>query len=270
MKKIILHADDYGRSPNISKSIYQCIKAKTINSISIIVSEKIYGLNYLKKIKVKKRLHLNLTDFSQKLSKKSFLYDLSFIDLLLLPLFPRYNQKKKIIEKEIDRQIKIYQKISKEKKIFLDGHQHIHMIPWIFDLIYQKRVKFNISSMRIPDEKFIINIEDIIKLSILKNIIKFFIIKILIFFSSHKIKKINYDYKFFGIIYSGYQNIKYIHKLLNLKSNKKLKNKIEILLHPGFASKSEKNLFKKSFFEYYSSVKRIKEFNLTLSLKKFL
>ena len=41
MKKIILHADDYGRSPNISKSIYQCIKAKTINSISIIVSEKI-------------------------------------------------------------------------------------------------------------------------------------------------------------------------------------------------------------------------------------
>ena len=115
MKKIILHADDYGRSPNISKSIYQCIKAKTINSISIIVSEKIYGLNYLKKIKVKKRLHLNLTDFSQKLSKNSFPYDLSFIDLLLLPLFPKYNQKKKIIEKEIDRQIKIYKTISKKR-----------------------------------------------------------------------------------------------------------------------------------------------------------
>ena len=70
MTKIILHADDFGRSPNISKSIYICIKKKIVSSISIIVSEKIHGIKYLNKTKVNKRLHLNLTDFSQNYSKK--------------------------------------------------------------------------------------------------------------------------------------------------------------------------------------------------------
>jgi hypothetical protein len=63
---MVCNADDFGRSPNISKTIYACIKKKTILSISIIVSEKIYGLKYLRKINVSKRLHLNLTDFSEK------------------------------------------------------------------------------------------------------------------------------------------------------------------------------------------------------------
>ena len=35
---------------------------------------------------------------------------------------------------------------------------------WIFNLIYKKRIKFNISSIQIPDEKFIFNIEDIVRL----------------------------------------------------------------------------------------------------------
>ena len=55
MNKVIFHADDYGRSPNISKTIYECIKRKKIKSISIIVTEKIYGLKYLKKNKSSKK-----------------------------------------------------------------------------------------------------------------------------------------------------------------------------------------------------------------------
>ena len=49
INNVIFHADDYGRSPNISKTIYECIKKKKIKSISIIVTEKTYGLKYLKK-----------------------------------------------------------------------------------------------------------------------------------------------------------------------------------------------------------------------------
>ena len=60
----------------------------------------------------------------------------------------------------------------------------------------------------------------------------------------------------FGIIYSGYQNIKYI-KLLNLKSKEKLKNEIELLLHPGFALKSEKNYLKVFRILFFSKRKRI-------------
>ena len=43
-------------------------KAKTINSISIIVLKKLW-IKLFKKIKVKKRLHLNLTDFRKSFKK---------------------------------------------------------------------------------------------------------------------------------------------------------------------------------------------------------
>ena len=157
-----------------------------------------------------------------------------------------------------------------KKKIFIDGHQHVHLIPWIFDLIYKKRSNLKIYNFRVPDEKFIINFEDLLKVSILRNVIKFIVIKILIYLSSEKIKKISYNYKFFGIIYSGYQNVKYIKKIINLNKKYYSKNKIELLLHPGFSIKKEKKIFKKNFFNYYSSLHRIKEFNLTLSLKKLI
>ena len=100
MNKVIFHADDYGRSPNISKSIYSCIKKKTIKSISIIVTEKIHGLKYLKKTKVQKRLHLNLTDFSEKQSKKHYIYNLSFLSLILMPILPNFKIKKKELKRK--------------------------------------------------------------------------------------------------------------------------------------------------------------------------
>ena len=100
INNVIFHADDYGRSPNISKTIYECIKKKKIKSISIIVTEKIYGLKYLKKIKVKKRLHLNLTDFSEKQSKKNYIYNLSFLSLILMPILPNFKIKKKKLKKK--------------------------------------------------------------------------------------------------------------------------------------------------------------------------
>jgi chitin disaccharide deacetylase len=250
VSKIILHADDFGRSLNISKSIYKCILAKKISSISIIVSEKIYGLNLLKKIKVNKRFHLNLTDFSKKKSNKNFIYNSSFLSLMIMPLLPDYINKRKFIEREIIRQLEQYKNKIQSKDIFIDGHQHVHMIPWIFDIIFNIRKKYNITKVRIPNEKFIIVNKDFFNLQIIKNIFKFILIKFLILISNKKISKINYNYSFFGLIYSGHQNKEYLKKILDYQK-KNLKKKIEILLHPGFATKKEKNLFKKNFFDYY-------------------
>ena len=79
MKNFFFHADDFGRSRNISKSINILIKKKIITSVSIIVSEKIHGLKYLQKKNINKRLHLNLTDFSNKKKTDKFIYSLSFL-----------------------------------------------------------------------------------------------------------------------------------------------------------------------------------------------
>ncbi len=261
MNNFFFHADDFGRSPNISKTIYACIKKKTISSISIIVSEKIYGLNYLRKINISKRLHLNLTDFSEKKSNKDFIYNLSFLYLSLMPFLPNFKINKKKVENEILRQIKLYKKCIKKDEIFLDGHQHVHMIPWVFNIIFNLRKKNNIVSIRIPDEIFAINIFDLLKLSILKNLFKCFIIKFFIYISKSKIDKIKYNYNFFGVIYSGLQNDKSLKKIILLSKKKTNKKKIEILLHPGYANSKERKLFKKSFFEYFISQDRKKESN---------
>ena len=265
MKNFFFHADDYGRSPNISKTIYACIKKKTISSISLIVSEKIYGLEYLAKVNVLKRLHLNLTDFSEKKSKENFIYNLSFIQLLLMPFLPNFQINKKKVENEILRQIKIYKKFLNKDEVFLDGHQHVHMIPWIFNLIFNLRKKNKIVNIRIPNEIFVISIFDLLRFNILKNIFKYFVIKIFIYISKKKISKIKYNYNFFGIIYSGLQNKKSLNKVILLNKKKNSFKKLEILLHPGYASLNEKKLFKKSFFEYYISRDRRKEFSMTKS-----
>ena len=262
MSKIIFHADDFGRSPNISQKLYMLIKNKKITSISIIVSEKIYGLSLIKKSNVSKRLHLNLTDFSIKKTRQDYIYNFSFFKLLILPILPGFKINKKKIEKEIIRQIKIYKKKINQKSIFLDGHQHVHMIPWIFNLIFNLRKKYNIKNIRIPDEPFILNFSEILNLNLIINLIKYFLLKFLIILSKKKISKVNYKFNFFGIIYSGIYNKKYLSKIIKIIDKNKSKNKTEILVHPSFALSKERNLFKKNFFKYYKSFHRKKEYKL--------
>ena len=144
----------------------------------------------------------------------------------------------------------------------MDGHQHVHMIPWIFNLIFNLRKKYNIKSIRIPDEPFVLNFYDILNLNLLINVIKYFLIKFLIILLKKKISKIHYKYNFFGIIYSGIYNQKYLSKIIKFINKNKSKNKTEILVHPSFALSNENNLFKSSFFKYYKSFQRKKEFKL--------
>ena len=265
MKNFFFHADDFGRSRNISKSINILIKKKIITSVSIIVSEKIYGLDYLKKYNIHKRLHLNLTDFSNKKKSNKFIYNLSFLKLCFLPFLPNFDDNKKKLREEILRQINLYKKKINKKNIFIDGHQHVQMIPWIFNILYDLKTKHNITNMRIPNEKFKLNNLNILKFAICKNIIKLLLIKIFIFINRNKIKKIRYKYNFFGIIYSGVQSEKSLKNAILDYQNTKKSNKLEILIHPGYASLKEKKLFKSSFFKYYFSKNRKKEFKLIKS-----
>ena len=72
MNKIYFHADDYGRSKQISNNIINCIKKGNINSVSVMVSYLPYiyhkKLKNIKNINIK--LHLNLTELPSKKIKK--------------------------------------------------------------------------------------------------------------------------------------------------------------------------------------------------------
>lgn len=266
MVNFFFHADDYGRSKLISKNIANCIEANIISSISIIVSDKIFGLDYIKKKKIRKRLHLNLTDFPPNVNgmmDKKY----SFVGLLLSPLLGNFQKKKFDITQEVIRQINIFKSNFDLKSIEIDSHQHVHMIPWIFNILYDLKDKYQINFIRIPDEKILCYQSLITNFKFLFNFLKLFLIKFFIIINYKKIKTLNNKIHFNGIIFSSCPNDKIIKKII--EKSKNLKFKSEILLHPGFSSESEKGQFEKFFFRFYSSPLRKKEYQFCLNLKKY-
>lgn len=263
--KYYFHADDYGRSKLISDKILHCLKYGNINSVSVMMGFDDNSHIKIKKIKKKVnfKLHLNLTEKNKLNNFKNY----SFLKLLFLPIFFGFKKNKNIICNEIKKQIIEFKKLYKLTVVKLDSHEHVHMIPWIFDLIINDLNNFNIREIRIPDEKFFISSKiHIFKKSYLINLaklvlIKFFSLRAKIKIKNKKIKIL----KFTGLVYSGIQELLSIK--LGVKKNYDKYSDIEILIHPGFTNKAEINFFNQKYFDYYSSIERRKEFNLCLSNK---
>lgn len=129
MKKNIV-IDDFGRTPQVSKNILNVINdVPSIHEVSVMVGFVKTSIHEeLKKNKIETSLHLNLTD---NISIKKINKNLSFIDLLFLS-----KKRRKFVYKEIDNQIQIYQKLYNLKYITVNGHEHIHSVPWIYKYLY--------------------------------------------------------------------------------------------------------------------------------------
>ena len=267
MNKVYFHADDFGRSSQISSSIINCIKKGNINSVSVMVSYLPYiyhkKLKNLKNVNIK--LHLNLTELPRKNLKK--INDLSFLKLVFLK-----SKNKKIIYNEIENQIKRYKKLYKLKSIQIDGHEHVQMIPWIFNFIKKLKKKYNITEVRISNEKLLFpRIYDLFSLSYFRNLLACILLKFFNYFLD--VSEISTKI-FIGIVYTGQQTEDTIHKTIS--PYKKLENRsIELLVHPGFTNKKEIKLFKSKFYKFYSHYNRKREYKLCFSdnikniIKKF-
>jgi len=262
-KKIYFHADDFGRSKVISQNIYKCIKLKIINSISVMVGFNEYYFDHIKKDRlINIKLHLNLTE---NYSSSSLSYNYSFFKLLFLRYGFKYSFHKEKIKNEIEKQIIYFKKRFNVTSIKIDSHEHIHIIPWINDIILDLKIKHKIIELRQPIEKYyFINLKDFVNVGYLSNIIKFLIIIFLSnFHRKHKLNLIKSN--FTGLLYTGFQNFDSIKKGISL--NRTNNKTLEVLIHPGYTNRNEVNFFKKKYFMYYSSHQRIKEHKIASSKK---
>ena len=93
---------------------------------------------------------------------------------------------------------------------------------------------------------------------------KLIFLKFLSFLSKNEFP---YNKNFYGVSYSGFQNINLIKKYKKkiFKKNKKL---LEVLIHPGFTNIKEKKLFDKNFYLYHSSKKRKNEYDIAFTKVK--
>lgn len=266
MNNFFFHADDFGRSKLISSNIYKCIKYGNVNSISVMMGFGKFNFNKIKKLKkLKIKLHINLTEKK----KKNFSFDENTFLKLLFIRFSRSFKKKRVeIFNEIESQLVSFKKEFSLKKIMVDSHEHVHMIPWIFDILIELSNKYNITELRVPNEGFFIcNLKDLANKNYLLNLIKLIVIKFLWLFNKSKVSKNIHVINFTGIMYSGIQNINSILK--GFKFSKRITKKIntEILVHPGFSNFREKIFFQKKYFTFYSSINRTFEYDLCFNKK---
>ena len=244
----MIHVDDFGRSLKISKDILKKIKKGTVSRVSVMIGfvDKSMHLE-LKKTKILFRLHLNLTEQVEYFSK-------DFKSMTFLSLLFANKRKKSLIKEEIDRQLKEFKVMYSMKKVRLDGHQHVHFIPWIYKYLCNNPV-CNIQELRYPVEPFhIVKLRFLFNRQFLRNIVAMTVLKIFSMFNKRRT-----DYSFFGVLYTNLYDESVLEYQKKNFSNFKQK---EILLHIGRAEANEKSLFSPSQFAYNSSKQRTIEANL--------
>lgn len=262
--KILLHADDYGNSHAISDNIIDCMNG-ALTGISIIPNgyafdyamEKFSEFHSDKTI----RVHLNLIEGSA-CNKKSNIallinekgyFRQSFMSILLLYYFnrPKRDEIEKQIELEITAQIKkVMGYLPPGSNLQIDSHQHLHMIPFIFEIIINLKKKFPITYIRIPKEKFFLLLErnsigNYFGANIIKHILLNYLSKKAIPMLKHN--GISYPDYFIGVLFTRNVTSQSIQKALKkIRMNKNFSDDatIEVLLHPGGASENEEELWK--------------------------
>ena len=277
--EIIFNADDFGISEENSQNISDCFKYG-LDACSIIVNSDYINHQIIKEKVLNKnkniKLHLNLIEGNslfenQKdinlLTNKRNLFDNSFIRLCFKYYFGS-NIKKSLIKKQtkkaIEKQIIKYLNITKQNNyISIDSHQHIHLIPFIFDLIVDLSKKYKIEYIRTTSEYISFNFNSKAFLNSINNLSKLIILNFFSDIAKKKIKNttIKTSDRFLGVMHTGRMNLEIIKKYLR-KNENKIKS-IEILLHPGYTEKEKENYFinNSKFYNYYSSKNRIMEKN---------
>jgi len=287
MKEIInVHVDDYGLGTEISNNIIESINNGIVNSVSIICNTKDF-IDSIEKIKqstsgVRVSLHLNLVEGTpltleskvNMLVNKVGEFRYSFISLWFKYILSSKKKKNEIrdqIRIEIKHQIEKYSEYCMDSSpLRLDSHMHLHMIPFIFDIIIELSEHYRINFIRIPYELKYFNIRklyNILSANFIKNCLLNYLSKL----NSAKLKRYNInrnDY-FIGVLASGNMTIDDVDLALKMISNRAKPKSVDILFHPGgVENKKSINWTKNNIFQsYYSSDDRERERNILKSEK---
>ncbi len=234
--EVIINADDFGISKGVNAAVVSMHKQGNLTGASLMITAK-YANEAIELAKqnptLKIGLHFNLT------TGKSVLYPVSlpilinennefkngFLKLLLLSIF-----KRKLLLQEVEAELKAQISQANAQNISLshiDGHRHIHYIPGIFKLVQKVAKEYNISRVRVINEKLFSTIF-LKKIPPISGIIKWLVLRFLGFLNgSRSIPNPPY---FFSIIHTS----RITNSLLaNFKIPKGFQG-VEIMIHPSF------------------------------------
>lgn len=248
MKRIILCADDYGQNTAISQAIIELIEKNRLSATSCMTNSPDWSSHaqWLQPLKDKADigLHLNLTE-GMPLSK-----NMQFMPLKELIIKAYSNQlDRDAIEIEFNSQLDQFEAGIGQKPDFIDGHQHIHQLPVIRDIlikIYADRLKNTHCYIRSVKDSMIFY------RPLNPAYLKILAIQLLGAFAFQKLldeHSIPYNTSFSGIYHfsQAKQYAKIFPKFLS-----KIGNKGIIMCHPGLAESKKENdsIADARYFEY--------------------
>jgi chitin disaccharide deacetylase len=276
--QVIINADDYGLTNQISIEILELLQKTELNSTSVLVNgysddKHLKNLSDFKK-DINIKLHLNLIESKSLLFQKNdhinFLtnkigtMDNSFLNLSLKKTFfskKKFTELKNTIKEEISLQIEKFKDHFNLDYLSIDSHQHVHNIPYIYQIIQDLRFKYKIKNFRLTNEKiflsdfFKFDFSSINNKSLLKKLLFEYLNRVN---HNSKILKSNYS---FGLCENFNLNNKFLFKRLNKFSSKNFFF-LEIFCHPGKALAYEfidQKIKKKKLIKFYTSLERDKE-----------
>jgi len=157
--QLIVNADDYGYFPCVSRGIVEAAKANTITATGILANhpELNEQLNWLNEVpQLDLGVHLNLT-FNQPLTalmrEKLVHWNGDFPNAYLMSLMIVTGKLPiKTVREEWCAQIEACQS---KKLVFLNSHEHIHMLPALFPLVQELANAYNIPHIRLTQAEWI-------------------------------------------------------------------------------------------------------------------
>jgi hopanoid biosynthesis associated protein HpnK len=249
MKQVIINADDLGMSSGINEAIARASKYGMLTSASIMVNMPAYE-DALKKVIANNPdlgigIHLCLTEGKSVLKSSDIPLLVNtdgYFKNSFLKLYIQIKKDRRIlqqIESEINAQ---FEKLCADGIMpdHVNGHHHIHMIPYIFDITLKIAKSYNCKMVRLAHEHFLLPSKDIYPGYYFYPLLSGNIIKKLLLSKFAKCNKIisgqihTPDY-FFGVLHSGRMDLRVLQYILHRVQP----GVTEILVHPGLYNRPE-------------------------------
>ncbi len=275
MTRIIVHADDFGISKEITRGILKGCDSHVLSSVSIVPNGSAfeYAIQEIKKRPyLRVSTHLNFlegfpvstTQEIHLLVDKNGKFCHSFVGLWM-----RYNQSsiagKNILKQQVKTEIKaqirkVMNALGPHYPMNVDSHNHYHMIPFVFEALLELAEELKIDYVRIPEERFFWCLGDrhACRAYLGSNIIKHYVLNRLSGRYKRRLDQLSIQYPryFIGVLFSGCMSGEIVKAAL--KSMEGRQGIAEVLFHPGRAQRGELTQWVRGgrFDDYYCSSHR--------------
>jgi len=279
--RILVSADDFGLSEGITTNILDAVDHGVVTSVSVIANGTGFEhaiCEYRKRRGIYLTVHLNLME-GRPLCPADQLPDLvdqqgyfrhSFQSLYLLHLRSGDAQRAALcsqVRAEFRAQLdRVVSCIGSRSGLRADSHLHVHMIPFVFDVLMELHHEFHFDYVRCLAEPFFLTLDGLGSLRNYAglNIAKHAILNTFARRALPRLRSRNIPHcrHFIGVLFTGNMCEAAVHSaLVRLEDRCKANELVEILFHPGGAAPGEESLWneKPSFQSVYYSDWRARE-----------